>query len=217
MSEGGAGGRARVALHLALALLTGALAACTPLDDAMVAVFGRSMRDQASLDPYENPRPLPENSVPFAAANFPAGPDEVMIGQPDPAGPMPPPMTQADLLQRTPVVMELPNPVDATEESLARGEELYDRYCAVCHGETGIGAEAYISDVHPVLAAYNLAGETVQGYPDGYIYAMIRVGRGLMPSYAHAVGHFDRWHIVNYVRQLQQQSDAQQGGGAGDE
>jgi hypothetical protein len=38
---------------------------------------------------------------------------------------------------------------------------------------------------------------------DGYIYGMIRVGRGLMPPYGHQVAHFDRWNIVNYVRQLQ--------------
>jgi prenyltransferase beta subunit len=32
---------------------------------------------------------------------------------------------------------------------------------------------------------------------------MIRVGRGLMPSYGARITHFDRWHVVNYVRQLQ--------------
>jgi hypothetical protein len=24
-----------------------------------------------------------------------------------------------------------------------------------------------------------------------------------MPPYGHQIAHFDRWHIVNYVRQLQ--------------
>ena len=40
-------------------------------------------------------------------------------------------------------------------------------------------------------------------YSDQYIYAMIRVGRGLMPEYGSRITHFDRWHVVNYVRQLQ--------------
>jgi len=31
----------------------------------------------------------------------------------------------------------------------------------------------------------------------------VRVGRGLMPAYGHQVSHFDRWHIVNYIRLLQ--------------
>lgn len=211
-------GRAvRVVLHAAVVLVTVGLGACTPFDDVMVAIFGRSMRSQPSLDPYENPRPAPEGSVPFAAANFPAGPDQMNLGQPE-EGVRPPPMQPADLLQQNPVVMELENPVEATDASLARGEELYTRYCAVCHGDTGIGAEAYIADRHPVLTAYDLAGETVQGYPDGYLYGMIRVGRGLMPAYAHAIGHFDRWNVVNYVRQLQEEyNQSQAADGAGDQ
>ena len=54
----------------ALALTT--LVGCKPLDDAMVAVFGRSMRDSRSFDPYENPRAPAEGSVAFAAGNFPS-------------------------------------------------------------------------------------------------------------------------------------------------
>jgi hypothetical protein len=38
------------------------------------------------------------------------------------------------------------------------------------------------------------------------MYAMIRVGRGIMPEYGSRIAHFDRWHIVNYVRQLQAQA-----------
>jgi len=205
--------RKRFFLHLLLIGILGGLTACTPFDDAMVAIFGRSMRDQISFDPYENPQTAPDGSVPFAAGNWPAGPEDLNIGQPEMAPYRPPPMTQGDLLQQNPVVMELENPVEATSESLARGEELYLRNCAVCHGETGIGAEAYVADVHPTVSAYDLAGETVAGYPDGYIYGMIRVGRGVMPPYGHAITHFDRWHIVNYVRQLQQVAGFGQDGG----
>ena len=53
------------------------------------------------------------------------------------------------------------------------------------------------------MAAFNLALGRALGFSDGYIYGMIRVGRGLMPAYGYRVTHFDRWHIVNYVRQLQ--------------
>jgi len=94
---------------------------------------------------------------------------------------------------------------------MARGEELYVRVCAPCHGEQGIGQEAYLVEEWPALVAYNLAGEAVQGYADGYICGVIRVGRGQMPQYGHQVTHFDRWHIVNYVRQLQAEYNAGQG------
>jgi mono/diheme cytochrome c family protein len=80
------------------------------------------------------------------------------------------------------------------------------RWCVVCHGPAGVGTGAYIAAYHPVLPAYNVSGAQVAAYSDAYIYAMIRVGRGLMPEYGSRVAHFDRWHIVNYVRQLQRQA-----------
>ena len=198
----------RLARPLVAALALGTLAGCKPLDDALVLVFGRSMRDQRSFDPYENPRPAPENTIPFASANYPAAEGDVNIGQPE--GTYVPPFTQADLGTPGvggPLIQALVNPTDPTSAtSLARGEELYLRWCVVCHGPDGVGANAYIAQLHPVLPAYNLSGPVVAAYSDAYIYAMIRVGRGLMPEYGSRASHFDRWHIVNYVRQLQRQA-----------
>ncbi len=40
---------------------------------------------------------------------------------------------------------------------------------------------------------------------DGYIYAVIRHGRGVMPRYGDKIRDpMDRWRVVRYVRQLQQ-------------
>lgn len=196
----------RLAMRLGAAVLAVvALGGCKPLDDAMVAVFGRSMRDQRSFDPYENTRPAPENSVAFAAGNWPSADGEWNLGQPE--GVSIPPFGQGDLGVPGvggPVIQGLENPTDPTSAaSLERGEEIYLRFCVVCHGADGVGANAYIIDYHPALIAYNISAEQVAGYSDPYIYAMIRVGRGLMPSYGARITHFDRWHVVNYVRQLQ--------------
>lgn len=208
--ETGAARRLRRGVVLGVALL--ATGACTPMDDAMVAIFGRSMRDQVTYDPYESPLLPAEGSVPFASANFPASRGDINLGQPEGGDYLVPDFTQAQTSNPGADVWgSFANPVPADAESLERGEELFNRYCAVCHGAAGIGAEANILEKWPALAAYNLAGETVQGYPDTYIYGMIRVGRGLMPQYGHQITHFDRWNIVNYVRQLQ----AQNGGGGG--
>jgi mono/diheme cytochrome c family protein len=189
-----------------LALMT--LGGCKPLDDTMVLVFGRSMRDQRSFDPYENPRPAPENSVAFSAGNYPAAMGVVNVGQPE--GIDIPYFTQNELGAPGvggPAIQGMVNPTDPNDAaSLARGEELYLRFCIVCHGPDGVGANANIALLHPVLPAYNLSGEIVAAYSDAYIYAMIRVGRGLMPEYGSRIAHFDRWHVVNYVRQLQQQA-----------
>ena len=178
---------------------------CKPLDDAMVLVFGRSMRDSRSFDPYENTRPAPVGSVSFSSGNYPAASGTVNVGQPE--GVDVPAFTQLDM---TPVgtgnriVQGLVNPYAAGDTAaLARGQVMYGRYCAVCHGPNGIGANASIADKHPLVGVYNLAMQPVRGYSDQYIYGMIRVGRGLMPEYGSRVTHFDRWAIVVYVRELQ--------------
>ena len=41
---------------------------------------------------------------------------------------------------------------------------------------------------------------------DGYIYGIVRLGRGLMPSYRR-IPPSDRWAVVNYVRYLQDGGD----------
>lgn len=184
-----------------IALVTLVAGACNPLDDAMVFVFGRSMRDQVSFDPYENPRPAPEGSVPFAFGNFPAEEGEVNIGQPEILEDAPSPFTQMDLVQENAVVTGLINPVSPTDRSLDRGRDLFLRFCAPCHGPDGSGVSAYILPAG--YPPFPLISDRVRAFPDGYIYGMIRVGRGLMPAYGPRVGHFDRWHIVNYVRELQ--------------
>lgn len=177
--------------------------ACTPLDDAMAAIFGRSMRDQPSFDPYEMTMLPPEGTVPLSAGNYPAGHFDVNVGQAEGSADVPPPFTQLDMTQRPEVVDSLTNPVPPTPESLARGEQLYERVCIVCHGPDGAGTTGYIFELHPAMAAYPLGGEAALARSDGYIYGMIRVGRSLMPGYGHQIGHYDRWHVVNYVRQLQ--------------
>jgi mono/diheme cytochrome c family protein len=187
------------------ALAIVALGGCKPLDDGMAAIFGRSMRDQRSFDPYENTRPAPENSVAFAAGNWPSADGEVNLGQPE--GVNIPPFTQFDLGVPGvggPAIQGMSNPTDPmSAESLERGQEIYERFCIVCHGGDGVGANANIADKHPLLPAYNVSGAQVEGYSDQYLSAMVRVGRGLMPEYGSRITHFDRWHVVNYVRQLQ--------------
>ena len=188
----------KVALVAGLAASTGG---CVMLDDLIGDIFGRSMRDQPSLDAYDDPRPPADGAVPFASPNFPAEPGQSGLGQPEPYDyDPPPPVTQADVVGQADVVMELENPVDATEESLERGEEKYNVYCAPCHAVEGDGTGAVTAAGYP---EWSLLEEGVAEYPDGYIYSIARVGRGLMPAYQHQLDHFDRWHVVNYVRELQ--------------
>ena len=188
-----------------LLFLSLSMVSCTPLDDAMAGIFGRHMRDSRSFDPYENTILPPENTVPFASGNMTPGIGLLNTGQPE-MGIMAPPFGQTDLPLDGSAPRGIVNPVASDSASLARGEVMYKRVCSVCHGAEGVGAESNIIDKYPLLVAYNLSGPRVAGLSDGYIYGIVRVGRGLMPSYGHQISHFDRWHIVNYVRSLQRKS-----------
>ena len=93
------------------------------------------------------------------------------------------------------------NPVPATEESLAQGEKLFNRYCFVCHGMQGQGDGPVIKrGFYPL----NLTTPGVIARTDGYIYAYIRYGgKVMMPSYRESISSEDAWDVVNYVRKLQ--------------
>jgi hypothetical protein len=52
------------------------------------------------------------------------------------------------------------------------------------------------------MPGINLTSDITKARSDGYIFGMIRNGRGLMPPY-NRIEEPDRWDIVNYLRALQ--------------
>lgn len=91
------------------------------------------------------------------------------------------------------------NPTPVTEASLANGRLYYQINCAVCHGATGAGdgtAVKYGMIPMPIIT------DLTKTRSDGYLFAMIRNGRGAMPTY-NRIEESDRWDVVNYVRALQ--------------
>ena len=105
------------------------------------------------------------------------------------------------------MTVRLKNALSPTPENLARGKALFLTNCAPCHGENGVGngPVAHLLKDPPK----NLVTGQSKNLPDGYIYAVIRNGIILMPSYADAMSSSERWQVVLYVRSLQQ-SSAQQ-------
>ena len=95
----------------------------------------------------------------------------------------------------------LHNPVKATEQSIQSGAASYQIYCTPCHGPQGKGDGIMVGKVVP---SSNLHTDRMKNQKDGYLYATIRSGGFIMPPYQHALSTQERWDIVNYVRQLQQ-------------
>jgi mono/diheme cytochrome c family protein len=145
--------------------------------------FFSYMRTSVAIFPHEMPRLPAEGSVPAV----------------NPRGDVPPPFTQAELT--SPLVTGLQNPLTATAQVLARGEQLYTQHCFACHGPQGLGDGPVVGPGRFPFAPPSTAAAVAQ-LSDGYLYGIIRVGRGLMPAYGERMNHLDRWALVHYMRHL---------------
>lgn len=91
------------------------------------------------------------------------------------------------------------NPVPVSDSSLANGRKYYQLNCAVCHGDRAAGDG---SATRFGMVPINLTLDVSKNRSDGYIWGMMRNGRGLMPTY-NRIEERDRWDVVNYLRGLQ--------------
>ena len=172
---GGPASRLRAVAGLAALGLALGAGACSTMDKAVGAVpWFTTMRDQPAIRPFEMPRTPPLGSVPTT-------------GRED----------SLDLLLD---LKDVVNPMPVSWESQRRGRQVYEQYCIVCHGPAGHGDGTVVSKFVPPP---DLTAEPSKLRADGYLYAMIRQGRGIMPRYGDKVHGPDRWAVVNYLRQLQ--------------
>ncbi len=99
------------------------------------------------------------------------------------------------------------NPVAATDESIAKGKELYldqnKGNCIFCHGETGAGNEANFPRLRRKPADLTNK-ERMTAMTDGEIFWKITKGiNGIMPAGERKMPQDEeRWHVVNYIRTL---------------
>jgi len=93
----------------------------------------------------------------------------------------------------------LRNPTAASDSSLANGRKYFEINCSVCHGDRAMGDGPATRFGMPGI---NLTSDVTKARTDGYIFGMIRNGRGLMPPY-NRIEEMDRWDVVNYLRALQ--------------
>ena len=149
-------------------------------------------KQQPKIDPWESaadtvpPRASPQYSVPITGTFAPA---------------------YAVSYQAMPATVDsmsgIANPTAPNDSSLANGRRHFQINCSVCHGDNGSGNGPATKYGMPAI---NLLTDITKNRTDGYIYGMIRNGRGLMPTYDR-IEEMDRWDVVNYVRALQGRLD----------
>jgi mono/diheme cytochrome c family protein len=177
------------ALWSALGALTIVLPGCTRIDNALAAVpIFAFMRESPAFDPYEHPLPAPPGSVPFESPNGEA---------------LPPLEATEAALQAFAAGPYGTNPLGADDQAaLALGRIMYERHCSVCHGVQG-GGDGPLVGPGKFPSVPPLASGNALTLADGYVYGVIRAGRGLMPAYGARMTHTERWAVVTYVNSLQ--------------
>ena len=98
------------------------------------------------------------------------------------------------------------NPVPTSEESIAKGKELYlertKGNCIFCHGETGSGNQENLPRLRRKPADISNK-ERMSSMTDGEVFWKISKGiTGIMPAGEKRLTEEERWHVVNYIRTL---------------
>ena len=101
---------------------------------------------------------------------------------------------------------QLTNPMSGDAESAARGQKLFVKNCAKCHGESGNGygpvSHGFTTWPRQLWAWNNSGPET-----DGYLFGFITNGRSDMPPWGIILSENERWDLVSYIKKLKPQSD----------
>ena len=147
--------------------------------------WNKDFVDQLAQKAQESPAPAEPNSVP------------VVGGETLPA--LPADITEEEMDALKDAAAVIPNPIPATAESIARGAELYDMTCVVCHGPEGNG-EGPVGLKFLTKAPVDLNEEYTQDQADGSLFFTLTRGRALMPFYRDALNVEERWHVINYVK-----------------
>ena len=93
----------------------------------------------------------------------------------------------------------LRNPIPRSAESIARGRELFEKDCAVCHGAEGRGDGVAALPERPDDLS-RLAPPPV--FPDGVVAYRIINGVNMMPAFKSVLSENEIWDLLNFIRSL---------------
>jgi mono/diheme cytochrome c family protein len=137
--------------------------------------WSKDMANYIAIKPQAHPMAFPQRSIPVP------GTATVYVADRDEAA-------------------KLANPLPATGDSVEKGHQLFTIYCVPCHGVAGTGNGLVGEKL--MLRPKDLTAPDMKDRTDGYIFGTITFGGAIMPVYANDLSPTERWHVVNYVRNV---------------
>lgn len=92
----------------------------------------------------------------------------------------------------------LKSPLAADQIDAEKGKELFDIYCAVCHGDKGDGKGTLVKR-EKFLGVPNYKDREIT---EGSIYFVVTYGLNSMGSHANQLSQEERWQVTDYVLKL---------------
>jgi len=90
-----------------------------------------------------------------------------------------------------------------SDDDIARGSEMYAKFCASCHGDGGMGDGPSASSLNPTPAP---VAHTSTMLSDSYLYWRISEGgsafNSTMPSWKNSLSESEIWAVIGYMRAL---------------
>ena len=102
-----------------------------------------------------------------------------------------------------------PDEVEINEASLLRGQQRYEIFCSMCHGQTGYGDGMVAQRGFKIPPSYHAAEFQAKNYKPGDLYNIVANGFGVMNGYADQIPVEDRWLIVAYLEVLMDSQNAE--------
>lgn len=110
-------------------------------------------------------------------------------------------------------VTAFPAVVTPTEQTMKRGHERFNIFCAPCHGIGGLGDGMVARHAERLMEGTwvtptSLHEERIRKMAAGELFNTITHGIRNMPAYGPQIDEADRWAIIMYVRALQLSQNA---------
>lgn len=99
-------------------------------------------------------------------------------------------------------------PVEVSYEAMQEGQEIYNIYCAICHGDSGNGKGVLAAERYGYPTIVSILQSRIMDQPDGELFNTITLGKNTMGPYGSKIRVEDRWKVVMYVRALQRAASA---------